>query len=104
MLKFGGGSDAPNCAHIRIIQAPEMDSEMVVQASPGDGGPIQAIRGLPPCRRDFSAPMTAQRFHGMPPMLPLPPRKQFAPPPASQIPPAQPWSAQPKMDAPSPKP
>lgn len=67
MQMLGGGPDAPNCAHIRIIQAPEMDPEMVVQMSPGDGGPIQTFQGLPPCGRDLPAPMLAQRFYGVPP-------------------------------------
>jgi hypothetical protein len=102
--RFGGGPDAPNCAHIRIFQAPEMDSEMVVQMSPGDGGPIQTFQGLPPCRRDLPAPMTAQRFYSLPPMLPVPPRKPFVRPPASQIPLALPKTVQPKPDAPAPKP
>lgn len=102
--RFGVGPDAPNCAHIRIIQAPEMDSEMVLQTSPGDGGPIQTFQGLPPCRRDLPAPMTAQRFHGVPPMLPIPPHKPFAPSPALQVPSAQTLPAQNKSDARSTKP
>ena len=102
--RSGVGPDAPRCAHIRIIQAPEMDSEMVVQTSPGDGGPIQTFQGLPPCRRDLPAPMTAQHFHGVPPMLPIPPRKPFVPSPVLQVPSAQTQPAQNKPDAPSTKP
>lgn len=102
--RFGIGPDAPNCAHIRIIQAPEMDSEMVLLTSPGEGGPIQTFQGLPPCRRDLPAPMTAQGFHGVPPMLPIPPRKPFVPSPALQVPTAQTQPAQNKPDAPSTKP
>lgn len=67
IMRSGGGLDAPNCAHIRIIQAPDMDSEMVVQMSPGDGGPITTFQGLPPCRRDLPTPMAAQLFRGVPP-------------------------------------
>ena len=104
LQRFGEGPDAPNCAHIRIIQAPEMDSEMVVQASPGDGGPIQTFQGLTPCRRDLPAPMTAQRFYGVSPKLPTLPRVPFVQPSVSQIPSAQPQSVQPKPDGPAPKP
>lgn len=104
LQRFGDGPDAHNCAHIRIIQAPEMDSEMVVRASPGDGGPIQTFQGLPPCRRDLPVPMTAQRFYGVPPKLPTLPRAPFVQPSASQIPSAQPQSVQPKPDGPAPKP
>lgn len=43
LQRFGGGPHAPNCAHIRIFLAPEMDSEMILQLSPGDGGPIQTF-------------------------------------------------------------
>lgn len=102
--RFGSGPDAPNCARIRIFRAPEMDSEMVVQMSHGDGGPIQTIQGLPPCRRDLPAPMTVQRFSGLPPMLPFQPRRPFVQPPASQIPSAQPQQVRPKTDAPDQKP
>jgi hypothetical protein len=87
---LGNGLDTANCGHIRIIQAPEMDSEMVVQMSAGDGGPIQAFQGLPPCRRDLPAPMAVQRFDGARPMLLVPPRRPFVQPPALQIPSAQP--------------
>lgn len=104
MQRFGSGPDAPNCGHIRIIQAPEMDPEMVVQMSPGEGGPITTFPGLPPCRRDLPAPMAAQRLYGVPPMLPVPPRRPFVQPPASQIPFAQPQPARNKADAASPKP
>lgn len=104
LQRFGDAPDAPNCAHIRIIQAPDMDSEMVVQISPADGGPITTFQGLPPCRRDLPAPIIAQRFYGVPPMPLLPPRRPFVPqPPASQIPSAQPQSVEPKVDAPNPK-
>lgn len=102
--RFGVGPDAPPCAHIRIIQAPEMDSEMIIQTSPGEGGPIQTFQGLPPCRRDLPAPMTAQRFHGVPPMLPIPPRKRFLPSPVLQVPSAQTQPAQNEPDARSRKP
>lgn len=104
MQRFGGGPDAPNCAHIQIIQAPEMDSEMVVPMSSGDGGPITTFQGLPPCRRDLPAPMTAQRFYGVPPKLAVPELKPFVQPPVSQIPSAQLMSDQPKADVASPKP
>lgn len=103
LQKFGSGPDVPNCAHIRIIQAPETDSEMVVQMSPGEGGPITTFQGLPPCRRDLPSPITAQRFHGMP-LPPVPPRKPFVLPPASEMPSSQPLPAQRKQDPPSPKP
>lgn len=102
LQRFGTGPDVTNCAHIRIIQAPEMDSEMVVQISPGDGGPIQTFQGLPPCRRDLPAPLAAQRFYGAPPMLPVPPRRPFLQLPASQIPSAQ--SVQPRPGKPNLKP
>lgn len=101
LMRFGSAPDAPNCAHIQIIQAPEMDSEMVVQVSPGDGGPIQTFQGLPPCRRDLSAPMTVQRFYGAPPILPIPPRRPFVLPPVLQIPSAAPAPVKPKTDSPS---
>ena len=104
LQRFGSGPDAPNCAHIRIFRAPEMDSEMIVPMSPGDGGPIQTFQGLPPCRRDLPAPMTVQRFYGPPPMLPFQPRRRFVQPPASTIPSAQPRPVQPKTDAPGAKP
>lgn len=104
LQRFGTGPDAPNCAHIRIFQAPEMDSEMIVQRSPGDGGPIQTFQGLPPCRRDLPAPMTVQRFHGLPPILPFQPRRPFIQPPASQIPSAQPQQVRPKTDGSDQKP
>lgn len=105
LQRFGDGPDAPNCAHIRIIQAPEMDSGMVVQMSPGDGGPIQTFQGLPPCRRDLPAPMTVQRFYSVPPMLPTPPRQPFmGQPTSSKIPATQPQSVRPKPNAPNSKP
>ena len=104
MQRFGSGLDAPNCAHIRIFQAPEIDSEMVVQTSPGDGGPIQTFQGLPPCRRDLPAPLSLQRFNGVPPMFPFPPRKSLVLPPLRQVPSAQPMPVGPKSDDPSPKP
>lgn len=103
LQRIGGGPDAFNCAHIQIFHAPEMDSEMVVQASPGDRGPITTYQGLPPCRRDLAAPITAERFHGAP-MLRIPPHKPFVLPPPSQFPTAQPLPVQPKQDTPSPKP
>lgn len=99
LQRFGDGLDAPNCAHIRIIQAQEMDSEMVVHMSPGDGGPIQTFQGLPPCSRDLPAPMTVQRFYSAPPMLPVPLHIPLVQPPVSQIPSAQPRPPQPKPDA-----
>lgn len=99
LMSFGDGPDAPNCGHIQIIQAPEMDSEMIVEAPPGAGGNITTFQGLPPCRRDLPAPMTAQRFYGVPPMLPFPPRKPSARPPASQIPSGQTQPAQNKPEA-----
>lgn len=102
IMRSGGGPDAPSCAHIRIIEAPEMDLEMVVEALPGAGGPIQTFQGLPPCRRDL-APKTAQRFYGLPPKLPVRPRTPFVQPSVSH-PSAQPQSLQPKTDAPAPKP
>jgi hypothetical protein len=104
LMRFGDRPDAPKCAHIRIIQAPEMDSEMVVEAPPGAGGNITTFQGLPPCRRDLPTPMTAQRFYGVPPKLPVLPRAPFVQRPASQVPSAQPRFVQPKTDAPSPKP
>lgn len=103
LQRFGEGPDAPNCAHIRVFQAPEMDSEMIVQMSPGEGGPIQTFQGLPPCRRDLPAAMTVQRFYGLPPMLPFQPRRPFVQPPASAIP-SQPQPLQPKTDAPGQEP
>lgn len=104
MQRFGASPDAPKCAHIRIIQAPDMDSEMIVEAAPGEGGPILTFQGLPPCRRDLPAPMTVQRFYGAPPMLPVPPRIPFVQPPVSQIPSGQPRPAQPKPEATDTKP
>lgn len=104
MQRFGGGLDAPNCAHIRIIRAPEMDSVMVVEAPPGEGGPIQTFQGLPPCRRDLPAPMAVQHFHGVPPMPLVPPRTPFVQPTVSRIPSGQPRPVQPKPDTPGAKP
>lgn len=104
LQRFGDGPDAPNCAHIRIFQAPEMDSEMVVEAPPGAGGNITTFQGLPPCRRDLPAPMAVQRFNGVPPMFPIPPRKPLVLPPPRQMPSAQPMPVGPKPNQPSPKP
>lgn len=104
MRTFGGSADAPNCAHIRIIQAPETDSEMVVQMAPGDGGPIQTFQGLPPCSRDLPAATTAQRFYGVPPEAPVPQHRPFAQPPARVIPSAQLRPVQPKPNDPDTKP
>jgi hypothetical protein len=104
LQRFGDDPDVPNCAHIRIFQAPEMDSEMVVEAPPGAGGNITTFQGLPPCRRDLPAPMAVQRFNGVPPMFPIPPRKPLVLPPPRQMPSAQPMRVGPKPNEPSPKP
>lgn len=104
LQRFGDGPDAPNCAHIRIFQAPEMDLEMVLEAPPGAGGNITTFQGLPPCRRDLPAPMAVQRFNGVPPMFPIPPRKPLVLPPPRQMPSAQPVPVGPKPNDPSQKP
>lgn len=104
LQSLGCGFEASQCAHIRIFQAPRTDSEMIVEAPPGEGGPIQTFRGLPPCPRDFPAPMTAQRFYAVPPMLSVPPRRPSVQPSASQIPSARPLRARPGSDAPDLKP
>ena len=106
LQRFGSGPDAPNCAHIRIFQAPDMDSEMVIEATPGTGGEITTLKGLPPCSRDLPSPLTVQRLPGLPPTLPAPGQMPYVvPPAASKVPAAQPGLVQPKpSEAPGQKP
>lgn len=102
---FGGGLDGAQCAHIRIFQAPNLDSEMIIDAPPGAGGNITTFRGLPPCCRDLPHQTDAQRYPGLLQMFPVPRRMPSVQPPGSKDPGGQRRFAQPKPSAaPSPEP
>jgi hypothetical protein len=53
------------CAHIVIFQAPETDSEMVINVPPGTGGDITTFKGLGPCCRDIHPSMTQPKLPGL---------------------------------------
>ena len=60
--------EAPNCAHIVIYRAPEMDSEMILFSdvvSGDSGGSIPTFKALPPCSRDLHPAIALQRFPGV---------------------------------------
>lgn len=67
LLQFGRPLDALSCAHIRIIPAPNMDSEMILDVPPGTGGPMPMFQALSPCCRDLHPTMALRGFHGLPP-------------------------------------
>jgi hypothetical protein len=81
------------CAHIIIFQAPETDSEMVINLPPGTGGDITTFKGLGPCCRDIhpSIPqpkLPSLRFFPQQPPLLRPPF--VVRPPSDQAPADQP--------------
>jgi hypothetical protein len=89
--------EGARCAHIIILPAPKIDSEMVVEAPPGLGGNITTFRGFPPCCDDV---LEALRFQGLPGATPFPWRGPSGKPPF-----VKPPSVQPKpTEAPNPKP
>ena len=53
------------CAHIIIFQAPETDSEMVINVPPDTGGDITTFRGLGPCCRDIRPSIAQPKYPGM---------------------------------------
>ena len=67
---FGRGLDATQCAHIRIFQAPNIDSEMIVQVPPGSGGDITIFQGLLPCCRDLMTAVVPPNLHQAKPTPP----------------------------------
>lgn len=70
VLDLYRGPDASNCAHIVIYQAPNMDSDMIVQQDPKEsGGNMPMFQALPPCSRDFHSPMLAFRVFPKIPQL-----------------------------------
>lgn len=96
LRRFGRAFDSSQCAHIRIFQAPETDSEMIVEAPPGAGGNITIFEGLRPCCRDIAE--APSYFPG----LKLFPRRV----PPAKLPLVQPYVIQPNKNgdlAPNPK-
>jgi hypothetical protein len=60
--------EAPNCAHIVIYRAPEMDSEMILpfDEAPGEpDGSMPTFKALPPCSRDLRPAIALHRFPGV---------------------------------------
>jgi len=86
--------EAPNCAHIILFQAPEMDSPILKEAPKHFDSNMPKIEGLPPRSRDFRLSRRALQFPG-----------QFFQRPFGQFPSAEPTSDRPKQnEAPAAKP
>jgi len=78
--------ESNRCAHIIIFEAPETDSEMVVNVSPDAGGKITTFKGLGPCCRDIRPSMAPPKLPGLKlfPRRPPFPERPFARPPSAQ--------------------
>lgn len=92
--------ESPNCAHIILFQAPEMDSSILKEVPKHFGGNMPAVEALPPCARDFRLAMRAQQF----PRLFFPRRGPFFQRPFEQFPSAEPTSDRRPNEAPAAKP
>ena len=93
--------ESPNCAHIIVFQALEMDSPILKEVPKNFSGNMPTVEALPPCSRDFRLAMRARQFPG----LFLPRRGPFFQRPFWQFPSAEPASGRPKQnEAPAAKP
>ena len=91
--------ESPNCAHIIVFQAPEMDSPILKEVPKHFGGNMPEVEALPPCSRDFRLAMRAQ-FPG----FVFPRRGPFFRRPPGQFPSAEPTSDRRPNEAPAAKP
>jgi hypothetical protein len=61
------------CAHILILQAPNMDSKIIEEVPRGFNSNMPTFDGWPPCCPDFHVAIVPRDFHGVAPIPPSAP-------------------------------